>query len=291
VTLREPITVLDDGAAQEPPAPPVDVRPVALLRGSATGLEIVVDGNAASDAIADAVARRLAEAPSFFRGCDARVRVEDRPLEPGSLAKLDAIASRFALRIVEVSAPRPRGTDAVPEPTPATGSTPEPAGPEAVASPMPADQAVSPSPPETEPAPEPPPPVPAAVEAPTVDFHGSETPTRLIVGPIRSGVVLEHVGHLVVFGDVNPGAEIRAQGNIVVLGRLRGTAHAGIGRTVGFILALRLEPQQLRIGRQIARASEGDAAAAHPEIAHVTGANIIVERYQGRLPSALSISI
>jgi septum site-determining protein MinC len=116
--------------------------------------------------------------------------------------------------------------------------------------------------------------------------------TRIVLGPVRSGVILEHRGHLIVFGDVNPGAEIRAEGNIVVLGRLRGTAHAGIGNEAGgFILALRLEPQQLRIGRSVARAGDSDAPAQLPEIAHMTGGAIIVERYQGRLPSGLAASI
>jgi septum site-determining protein MinC len=76
-----------------------------------------------------------------------------------------------------------------------------------------------------------------------------------------------------------------------VLGRLRGTAHAGIGRDAAFIMALRLEPQQLRIGRQVARASDKDAAGAHPELAHVTGGNIVVERYLGRLPASLAATV
>ncbi len=114
----------------------------------------------------------------------------------------------------------------------------------------------------------------------------SET-TRLFVGPVRSGVILDHRGHLIVFGDVNPGAEVRAEGNIIVLGRLRGTAHAGIGATAGFIVALRLEPQQLRICRTVARASDGETATV-PEIAYLTDDSIVVERYQGRLPRGLA---
>jgi len=114
--------------------------------------------------------------------------------------------------------------------------------------------------------------------------------TRLFVGPVRSGVILDHRGHLVVFGDVNPGAEVRAAGNIVVLGRLRGTAHAGIGAAAGFIVALRLEPQQLRIGRLVARAGDGETATV-PEIAYVTGTSIVVERYQGRLPNGLASTL
>ena len=45
----------------------------------------------------------------------------------------------------------------------------------------------------------------------------------------------------------------------------------GIGQDVGFILALRLEPQQLRIGRQVARAADSDTAGTEPEIAYGTG--------------------
>jgi septum site-determining protein MinC len=84
-------------------------------------------------------------------------------------------------------------------------------------------------------------------------------------------------------GDVNPGAEIRARGNIVVLGTLRGLAHAAYGAEGGYILALRFHAQQLRIGELIAR---GDApgAARGAEIAHVAGGKIVVESYQGKLP-------
>jgi septum site-determining protein MinC len=111
----------------------------------------------------------------------------------------------------------------------------------------------------------------------------------MVVGPVRSGVILDHAGNLIVIGDVNPGAEVRAQGNIVILGRLRGIAHAGIGREHGFILALRLEPQQLRIGRLAARAP--DAASSGTEIAYVTDRNIIVEGYAGKLPFGLAAGI
>jgi septum site-determining protein MinC len=106
---------------------------------------------------------------------------------------------------------------------------------------------------------------------------------------VRSGGILDHPGNLVVVGDVNPGAEVRAEGNIVILGRLRGIAHAGIGRDRGFILALRLEPQQLRIGRLVARAP--DAPSSGTEIAYVTDRNIVVERYAGKLPAGLAAGI
>ena len=60
---------------------------------------------------------------------------------------------------------------------------------------------------------------------------------------------------------------------------------------MGFILALRLEPQQLRIGRQVARAGDSDTPASDAEIAYATGEQIVVERYQGRLPKNLATSL
>jgi septum site-determining protein MinC len=110
----------------------------------------------------------------------------------------------------------------------------------------------------------------------------------MIIGPVRSGVALDTPGHIVILGDVNPGAEIRAGGNIVVLGALRGIAHAARGGDDGFILALKLAPQQLRIGGLIARAGDADVPAGAAEIAYATGGQIIVETYQGRLPGGFA---
>jgi septum site-determining protein MinC len=114
---------------------------------------------------------------------------------------------------------------------------------------------------------------------------------RLVIGPVRSGRIVDHVGHLIVVGDVNPGAEVRAEGSIIVLGRLRGVAHAAIGRNTGCIIALSLAPQQLRIGRMVARAGDADRPSGGAEIAYATGETIVVERFLGRLPSGLAASM
>jgi len=125
--------------------------------------------------------------------------------------------------------------------------------------------------------PEPPPPLPPG--------------PRLVSGPVRSGVIVDHPGHVIIVGDVNPGAEVRAEGSIIVLGRLRGVAHAAINNTAGFIVALSLQPQQLRIGRMVARAGDADHPSDGAEIAYATGDTIVVERFQGRLPSGLAASM
>ena len=286
--------------------PQVEARPAAILKGGPRGLEILVDGGAAVDAIAAALTRRLEEAPGFFRGSDVRVRI-DGAMPAGCLARLEEIAARFELAIVEVGPRKPRPVEAsapVPQPALAAGTAPAAAAPElpaavATAEPAPAAALAQPAPPELAPVPVPEPEAPeiSIVEAsdPMIDIPiAAPAPerTRMVVGPVRSGVILEHPGNLVVVGDVNPGAEVRAQGNIVILGRLRGIAHAGIGREHGFILALRLEPQQLRISRVVARASDAEATAGNfTEIAYVTDKSIIVERYAGKLPFGLAAGI
>lgn len=283
-----------------------DSRPAAVLKGSARGLDLLIDGRASFDAVEAAITAKLAEAPGFFRGSDVRVRVEAGPLAAGSLTRLDALTTAYELRIVEFGAAGRRkrdrtNSDAVPVLAPpqlALGSAPASAADAAPALEVEVAPAVEAAPVLPAPAPVLPPSIAAlATAAPLVealaesDSAPDAQQVRAVVGPIRSGVILEHRGHVVVFGDVNPGAEVRAEGNIVVLGRMRGIAHAGIGRDAGFILALRLEPQQLRISRMVARAADSDAGAKEPEIAHIVGTGIIVERYQGRLPQNLASSI
>lgn len=110
-----------------------------------------------------------------------------------------------------------------------------------------------------------------------------EPDARIIYKTLRSGQRVETEHSLIVFGDVNSGAELIAGGDIVVLGSLRGVAHAGAYDETGggrVIVALGLEPTQLRIGSVISR---GESESAHtPEIARVDGDIIVVEPYQSR---------
>lgn len=67
-------------------------------------------------------------------------------------------------------------------------------------------------------------------------------------GSLRSGQRMEFEGSLVIVGDVNPGAEIVAGENIVVLGELRGLAHAGAkGNRDAIIEAVSIDAMQIRI--------------------------------------------
>ena len=72
--------------------------------------------------------------------------------------------------------------------------------------------------------------------------------TRFHRGSLRSGQKLEEEGSIVILGDVNSGAEVVAADNIVVLGALRGLAHAGAkGNAKAIIAAGKLDTVQLRI--------------------------------------------
>lgn len=87
-----------------------------------------------------------------------------------------------------------------------------------------------------------------------VEDLGEET-ALFLHRTLRSGTRIEFAGHVVILGDVNPGAEIVAEGNVMVWGRLRGTVHAGVkGNRKAVICALDLSPMQLRIAEEISAA-------------------------------------
>ncbi len=100
---------------------------------------------------------------------------------------------------------------------------------------------------------------------------------------LRSGQTVSHKGHLVIIGDINPGAEVMAEGDITVWGSLRGVAHAGIGGNVNAeIRALKLQPIQIRIAQAIARAPDRPrlsyAQDNGPETARIVAGKIKVFR-------------
>ncbi len=83
--------------------------------------------------------------------------------------------------------------------------------------------------------------------------------TKYHVGILRSGQAIDYPGSVVVLGDVNPGARISAGGNVVVLGSLKGTVHAGkdLDAYKPFVMAIGMYPVQIGIGDVIARSPDG----------------------------------
>ena len=88
----------------------------------------------------------------------------------------------------------------------------------------------------------------AARTAPAEEGHTDATDGLLVRRRVRSGQVLRHPGHIVVIGDVNPGAQLIAGGDIIVWGRLQGTVHAGaLGDDQAVVCALDMSPALIRI--------------------------------------------
>lgn len=95
----------------------------------------------------------------------------------------------------------------------------------------------------------------------TLGLHGIKKPfdkeiessdTKFFRGSVRSGQRIEYEGSIVVLGDVNGGAEIIAGDNVIIVGVLRGLAHAGAkGNKKAIIAAASIECKQIRIANII----------------------------------------
>jgi septum site-determining protein MinC len=192
---------------------------------------------------------------TFFRGGRVALRIGDRKLDLDQVARLRQL---FDERDVAVWAIL--GTD------PATRSAVEQLGLETRL-----DSRPAPYPPVVRPA-----------EPPGLEDDEEEMGI-LVDRTLRSGQSVTCAGHVVILGDVNPGAEVIAGGDVVVWGRLRGIVHAGaLGDEERCVCALDLSPTQLRIGSHIARPPEDRRKArdVRPERAFVSKGQIVAERWR-----------
>ncbi len=98
-------------------------------------------------------------------------------------------------------------------------------------------------------------------------------------GNLRSGQVMEFETSIVILGDVNVGAQVVSTGNVIVLGSLNGTVYAGAsGRKNSFVVALKMNPIQIRIADIIARsADEKTVPPSEPQIAYLDNDVIYVD--------------
>jgi septum site-determining protein MinC len=106
--------------------------------------------------------------------------------------------------------------------------------------------------------------------------------TKFYKGTVRSGQLVSFEGNIVIIGDVNPGGEVLATGNIIVMGSLRGMVHAGAdGNKEAVVAALCLQPTQLRIADVITRPpdTQDSRPALIPEMATVKDDMVYIERF------------
>jgi septum site-determining protein MinC len=212
------------------------------IKGIRKGLLIALGGRE-WDAELRALEARLGASPSFFRGGHVALDVGARRLSGAELETARALLTRHDVELWAVVSRSPATEAAAQE----LGlvidlGLREARGPEAA---------------------------PEEGEGPLVEG-------LVVRRTLRSGQSLRHPGHIVVIGDVNPGAEVVAGGDIVVWGRVRGMVHAGaLGDEDAVICALDMAPTQLRIAGHIARSPEERRRKPVPEMASVHDGRIV----------------
>ncbi len=119
-------------------------------------------------------------------------------------------------------------------------------------------------------------------------------------GNLRSGQILQKHEHILVLGDVNPGAEVISAGDIFVWGRLRGIAHAGAdGDVQAVIIAFEMNPVQLQIVDITGSAPEEPTTFTgrllkkrrvvnRPKIAYLNGNQLVIELWDESRPGGIA---
>ena len=108
--------------------------------------------------------------------------------------------------------------------------------------------------------------------------EATERQTLLVYKTLRGGQEVRYHGSVTVFGDVNPGARVFAEGDILVTGSNRGVLHAGVlGDDKAVITAGCLAGGQIRIADLIARAPDGAVNSQGPERAMVSEDQIVIQ--------------
>lgn len=204
---------------------------------------------------------KLSANPGFFKGGSIAFDVKAAPLSEDDLRRSIALLQSYEVTLWavlsedEATRARVRAlglADRLSPPEAAPAPIPHPtreATPRIAATPSPATE----------------PPAHTHVE----ESYAEGTDGLLVRHRVRSGQVLRHPGHVVVIGDVNPGAQLIAGGDIIVWGRLEGSAHAGaLGDDHAVICALEMSPSFIRIAevtrmlRPSKRRSQGKAGSA-----------------------------
>lgn len=120
-----------------------------------------------------------------------------------------------------------------------------------------------------------------AVLSKAIDVEADDEYTKFYKKTLRSGQFIRSKGNVVIVGDVNPGAEVIADGNIFIMGSVKGIVHAGAsGNREAVIVALNLVPTQLRIADIITRSPDEKIKLNYqPEVAYINDGRIFIEDF------------
>lgn len=221
------------------------------IKGVNEGLLIALDEAEEWLAVTQTLAARLDEKPAFFSGARVVLDVGARPVRKDELGSIKALFDRRNMQLIRVAS--------------ASDTTLDSASALDLRA-TPTDSTVD-----------------SAPGLDTLPFNPNEdgTPGVMIKRTLRSGRLVFSEGHVLIVGDVNPGAEIVAMGDVVVWGRLRGNVHAGAnGDESAVVCALDMMPTQLRIGGLIAVSPAEKRHKPKAEIALIRDGRIVVEEWR-----------
>ncbi|MCA9945941.1 MAG: septum site-determining protein MinC [Anaerolineales bacterium] len=226
------------------------------IKGIREGLLVTVPDRGSFANLLALLTAELAQKQGFLQGSQVALQVGYRQLSKDNLRDLQALFEQNQLALWAVLAEEPKAREAARELALATrlsGSQTDLNGNFISQAPE-TETAVTPDPPQG---------------------------GLILKETLRSGRSIYHEGHVVIIGDVNPGAEIVASGDVIVWGRLRGLVHAGaLGDETAVICALELTPTQLRIADQIAISPDEKRGKAIPEQAAIRSGQIVAEMWQ-----------
>lgn len=255
------------------------VQGYIAIKGTRNGLLLTLEPETPFSELLHALADRLAEAPAFFRGAALSVDTSRRMLRVSERVQLEDLLAHYQMSILPLGQMLPAVT---------SRSTGQRDGKTITLSPL-EDTSVSPtaaSSPQVPASPLLTPTSPAGEQEAQARDLREATDTLFLRRTVRSGQAIHHASNVVVLGDVNPGAEIVAGGDIIVWGVLRGMVHAGYPENEqALVCALQLAPVQLRIAHLLSRPPEGFETQPRPEVAMIRQGRIVVETWvNGRAP-------
>lgn len=250
-------------------------RDLIRIRATQHGVSIVCDPNAPFTELAEAIRTRLKSHAQFYKDADIKLNIGDRLAGPGDLDPIrKLLVQEFNLRLSRVVCSQQTlinrfeeeigcPIEFLDQPLSRTG------GEEDTEHSRSGDRLIS---------------LPDGLEE-----------TLIIRQTCRSGMTVTSPVNVLILGNVNPGAEIVAERDIIVMGFLRGAAHAGVGGdTTSAIVALALEPRQLRIADCLGLPPPGaedspdrSKTTVTPEIAYIDDGKIVIESYTGRFPGVV----
>jgi septum site-determining protein MinC len=230
------------------------VQGYIAIKGTRNGLLLTLEPETPFSELLTALSHRLSEAPGFFRGASLALDTTRRDLRINERTELEALLANYQMSVTTL------------EQTPTVRHIER----EVISSSdISSDQIVLSEKTNAQ----------TQEQAYQLDPRDSDD-TLFLRRTVRSGQAIHHASSIVILGDVNPGAEIIASGDIIVWGVLRGMVHAGYPNNENAIVcSLLLAPVQLRIAHLLSRPPDGFQIQARPEFATIKNGQIVVEAW------------